>query len=84
MENSEQEYIIMDDFGMVIEKSMNFNRALPGYLTDIIKKSRGILNADEKDGKINSIEVFFDNSIILIKDDIPNNLNISTLIKQSK
>ena len=81
MEKSDQEYVIMDKNGMIIEKTNNFNTNITGYVTDIIQKTRGLL--DTKD-TLNSIEIFFENKMFLIKDNCSTNLNITTLVENKK
>lgn len=78
MENNEQEYVIMDKSGMVVEKSNNFNTGISGYLTDIIQKSRSVLKSEDT---INSVEIFYDNSLLLIKDNCSANLSMTYLVK---
>jgi len=77
----EEQYAIMDVSGMVIEKSKNFDSGISGYVTDIIQKSRSVLNSKES---INSIEIFFENNILMIKDDSSTNLNICSIVSEEK
>ena len=52
---AENEYAIFDKNGMTIEKSENFDNKISGHLTDIVQKSREVLNSKDT---INSIEIF--------------------------
>jgi hypothetical protein len=78
MDNKDQEYVIMDNNGMIIEKSENFNKNITGYVTDVIQKSRSILNTNDT---LNSVEIFFENQVFLIKDNCSTNLNITSLVE---
>jgi hypothetical protein len=80
MEGS-NEYLIMNENGMIVEKSTNFNQGTAGYITDIIHKTRSLLNAKDS---INSIEIFFENQVFLVKDNCSTNLNITTVLENSK
>ena len=82
MENKEPDFVILDKNGMVVEKSANFNKnnipnEVTGYMTDIIQKSRELL--DNK-STINSIEIFFENQVFVIKDNCSANLNIISIL----
>jgi hypothetical protein len=68
----------MDNNGMIVEKSNNFNQNVTGYVTDIIHKSRKVLNSKDT---LNSIEIFFENQTFLIKDNCSTNLNITTVLE---
>jgi hypothetical protein len=74
----EKEFVIMDNNGMIVEKSNNFNQNTTGYVTDIIQKSRKVLNSKDT---VNSIEIFFENQTFLIKDNCSTNLNITTVLE---
>ncbi len=74
----EKEFVIMDNNGMIVEKSNNFNQNATGYVTDIIQKSRKVLNSKDT---LNSIEIFFENQTFLIKDNCSTNLNITTVLE---
>lgn len=74
----EKEFVIMDNNGMIVEKSNNFNQNATGYVTDIIQKSRKVLNSKDT---VNSIEIFFENQTFLIKDNCSTNLNITTVLE---
>jgi hypothetical protein len=75
------QYAIMDNSGMVIEKSLGFNKDLCGYATNVINKSRDILKTKDT---MNSIEIFFENSIFLLKDDCSTNLTIAMIDENKK
>lgn len=78
-ENSQ--YVIMDKSGMIIENSEEFNNNLCGYVTDIIQKNRNIMGTNTT---TNSVEIFFENQLFLIKDNVNNNLNMSMIIDHKK
>ena len=78
MEKGDQEYVIMDNNGMIVERSNNFNQNVTGYVTDIIQKARNVLN---KKDTLNSVEIFFENQTFLIKDNCSTNLNITTVLE---
>ena len=68
---------ILDNKGMIIESSEDFPKSISGYLVDITNKARNILSVKDK---INSIEIFLDNSTILIKDNCSTNINMTMII----
>ena len=78
MEKGDQEYVIMDNNGMIVERSNNFNQNVTGYVTDIIQKARNVLNTKDT---LNSVEIFFENQTFLIKDNCSTNLNITTVLE---
>ena len=78
MEKGDQDYVIMDNNGMIVERSNNFNQNVTGYVTDIIQKARNVLN---KKDTLNSVEIFFENQTFLIKDNCSTNLNITTVLE---
>jgi hypothetical protein len=78
MEKGDHEYVIMDNNGMIVEKSNNFNQNVTGYVTDIIQKARNVLNTKDT---LNSVEIFFENQTFLIKDNCSTNLNITTVLE---
>lgn len=67
----------MDSNGMIIEKTNNFETCVCGYITDICHKVRDLLA--DKDS-LNSVEIFFENKVLLIKDDVANGVNISMIV----
>ncbi len=77
MEKKLQEYLIMDNKGMVIEKTDNINQGISGFLSDIINKTRSVLKSSDS---VNSIEIFYENQTLMTKDNCSNNLNITTLV----
>ncbi len=72
------EYLVMDDKGMIIEKTDNLNPNISAYITDIINKTRSVLK--DRDS-VNSIEIFFENQTVMVKDNSSNNLNITTVVQ---
>jgi hypothetical protein len=72
------DYCIMDNNGMILEKSEKFNTQISGYLLDIKQKATSILgsNADA----VNSVEIFFENSVVLIKDNSGTNINMTMIV----
>ncbi len=68
---------VLDNNGMIIESSDDIPKSIAGYLVDITKKARNILSVKDK---INSIEIFLDNSTILIKDNCSTNINMTMII----
>lgn len=82
MENTDNyEYAIHDKNGMPIEISKNFDSKISGYAFDIIHKSKAIL---EPTNSINSIEIFYENAVVLMKDNCLTNLNITMIIDKNK
>jgi hypothetical protein len=79
MDKKLQDYLIMDNQGMVVEKTDNLlvNQNCTGYISDIINKTRSVLKGSDS---VNSIEIFYENQTIMIKDNCSNNLNITTLL----
>jgi hypothetical protein len=77
----EHDFAIHDNNGIPIEMSKHFNTGISGYAFDIIQKSRSIL--DSKD-KINSIEIFYENAVVLIKDNVSTKLNMTMIIDKTK
>lgn len=75
-----QPYCIMNSNGYVIERSDNFINSINGQLSDIVQKSKKILPNDN----INTVEIFFENKTILIKDSLANDLNISMIVNNEK
>jgi hypothetical protein len=73
-------YCIMNTHGFVIEKSDSFNTSINGQINDIVQKSRKILNTDS----IKSIEIFFDQKTVMIKDNSATDLNITTIVNSEK
>jgi len=71
-------FACMNSNGMIIDKSNNFNKQNCGYLTDIMNKARNIL---PKSDFINSIEIFFDKSLIVIQDNNSTDLNMTTVVE---
>ncbi len=69
---------VMDSNGMIIEKSDSFQTNISGYILDISQKARDVL--ESKDG-VNSIELFFDNKVILIKDNCVTGINMSMIVE---
>jgi hypothetical protein len=78
---AENEYAIFDQNGMTIEKSENFNNKISGHLTDIVQKSREILNSQDT---LNSIEIFFEKQVILLKDNCSTNLHMALIVENNK
>ncbi len=79
MDKKLQDYLIMDNQGMIVENSENsyINPNSTGYISDIINKTRTVLKGSDS---VNSIEIFFENQTIMIKDNCSNNLNITTVL----
>ena len=71
-------FACMNSNGMIIDKSNNFNKQNCGYLTDIMHKARNIL---PKSDFINSIEIFFDKSLIVIQDNNSTDLNMTIVVE---
>ncbi len=67
----------MNSNGMIIEKSDDFQNNISGYILDISQKARDIL--EDKNG-MNSIELFFDNKVVLIKDNCWTGLNMTMIV----
>jgi len=78
---AENEYAIFDKNGMTIEKSENFDNKISGHLTDIVQKSREVLNSKDT---INSIEIFFEKKVIMLKDNCSTNLHMAQIVENSK
>jgi hypothetical protein len=68
---------LMDNNGMTLEKSTSFDLQLSGRLLDIAQKSRTILGSDSV---VNSIDIFFENSIVLIKDNQTAGVNMTMIV----
>ena len=78
MEKKLQDYLIMDNQGMVIEKTERMNQNISGYLSDIINRTRSVLKNSDS---VNSIEIFYENQTFITKDNCSNNLNITTIVQ---
>lgn len=81
MEAKENEHAIYDRNGMIMQKTENFNIKIGGYLTDIVQKSREILNSQDT---LNSIELFYENEVILVKDNCSTNLHVVMIVENNK
>jgi hypothetical protein len=84
MENKnhkEHPYAVIDKNGMLIESSEDCNKEVSGYLFDCIQKSRTVLNSEDS---INSVEIFFDNYVILMKDNCSTNLSMAMIVDNKK
>jgi hypothetical protein len=71
------EYCLMDNNGMTLEKSTSFDLQLSGRLLDIAQKTRAILGSDSA---VNSIDIIFENSIVLIKDNQTAGVNMTMIV----
>ena len=78
MEKGLQEYVIMDNKGMIVEKTDNISLHTTGYISDLINKTRSVLKGSDS---VNSIEIFYENQTFMIKDNCSNNLNITTVLQ---
>ncbi len=74
-------FVCMNSNGMVIDKSNDFNVKNCGYITDIVQKTRSILT---KNDFINSIEIFFDKSVVVIQDNNSTDLNMTVVVENDK
>jgi hypothetical protein len=73
-------YLIMNSKGFVVEQSDTFNKNIYGQISDIVAKSKNILQKDT----VNTIEIVFENKTILIKDNIASDLNITMVVNNEK
>lgn len=71
-------YCISDKNGFVIEKSESFNTSDNGYATDIAHNVRRIVNSNST---VNTIDIFFENSTVVIKDNSSTNLHMTMIIE---
>ena len=74
-------FVCMNNNGMIIEQSKSFNKKNCGYLTDIVQKARQIL---PKNDFINSIEIFFEKSLVIIQDNNSVELNMALIVDNDK
>lgn len=74
-------YAVIDNNGMIIEHGNGMNTSLCGHVSDILEKSRDILNSKDS---VNSVEIFFDHSTMVVKDNCSTNLSMVTVISNSK
>jgi hypothetical protein len=70
------EYCLMDNNAMLLEKSNSFDLQITGRILDITQKAKAILGTDA----INFIEIFYENSVILIKDNHVANINMTMIV----
>ena len=80
MDAKDNEQAIFDKNVMTIEQTENFNPKISGYLTDIVQKSREILNSQDT---LNSIELFYENQVIILKDNCSTNLHMAMIVENS-
>ena len=80
MDAKDNEQAIFDRNGMIIEQTENFNSNIAGYLSDIVQKSREILNSKDT---LNSIELFYENQVIIMKDNCSTNLHMVMIVENS-
>jgi hypothetical protein len=72
------EYCLMDNNAMPLEKSNSFDLNITGNILDITQRAKNILTPSTGP---NSIEIFYESQVVLIKDN--HNLNM-TLIADNK
>ena len=77
----ENDFVVMDNNGFIVEKSNNFNSTISGYAFDIVQKSRKILSNNIT---FNNIEIFFENQTIIFKDDCSSKLNMCVIVTDEK
>jgi hypothetical protein len=77
MDNKNSEYCIMDNNGMVLEKSDVFDTKISGHVLDLTHRASSLLDSTNN---VNSIEIVFDNSVILIKDKVAENINMTMIV----
>lgn len=70
-------YCISDKNGFVIEQTKDF-KISSGYITDIVNNAKKIMNPNSN---VNSIDIFFEDYTILIKDNSSTNLNMTMIVE---
>jgi len=67
--------VIFDNHGFAYEKTGNIDNQTLGYMTDIVDKSRKLLNTTDT---TNTIEIFFEKTILVIRDNSANSVSMAS------
>lgn len=69
-------YIVFDNNGLTLEKKGVLDLQHVGFISNIVRKSRKLLNGSDT---MNNIEIFYDDSMLMITDNPSSNLAIAVL-----
>lgn len=81
MEDSDN-YIVMNNMGMIVEKTESFPKNISGDISDILIKGRNILK--EEEGQSTTIDIMFENTNLVIMNNEKGVNAIATLVDQKK
>lgn len=69
-------YIVFDNNGLTLDKKGILDLQHVGFISNIVMKSRKLLQSSDS---MNNIEIFYDDSILMITDNPSSNLAVAVL-----